>query len=116
VEIFTHPQSQGGKMELKVQIPQKFLKEFCTKHHIIKLALFGSVLTNQFSETSDVDILVEFEPQHIPGLFAFVGMKEELSQQLGREVDLKTPGSISQSFREEVLRQSYLIYGKEGFR
>ena len=84
--------------------------------HIIKLALFGSVLTNHFSNTSDVDILVEFDPEHVPGLFRIVEMKEELSRNIGREVDLRTPEDISKLFRKEVIQQSYLLYGQEGFK
>lgn len=100
----------------KIEIPRSWIEKFCKVHHIIKLALFGSVLSDHFSETSDIDILVEFDPRHIPGLFSFVEMKEELSQHLGREVDLRTPEDISQLFRKDVLQQSYLVYGQEGFK
>jgi hypothetical protein len=99
----------------KIQIAKSWLERFCKSHHIIKLALFGSVLTDHFSDTSDVDFLVEFEPNHIPGLFAIVEMKDELSKQIGYEVDLRTPEDISKLFRNEVIQQSYLLYGQEGF-
>lgn len=94
----------------KIEIQKSWIEKFCKSHHIIKLALFGSVLTDHFSDTSDIDILVEFDPKHIPGLFSFVGMKEELSDNLGREIDLRTPEDISKLFRKEVIQQSYLIY------
>ncbi len=100
----------------RIEIPKKWIEKFCKTHHIIKLALFGSVLSDHFSDTSDVDILVEFDSEHTPGLFSFVEMKEELSQNLGREVDLRTPEDISKLFRKEVLQQSYLLYGQEGFK
>ncbi len=103
-------------MKPKIRIPKDWLETFCKEHHIIKLALFGSVLSNHFTDSSDIDILVEFDPLHIPGLFRFAGMKELLSQNLGREVDLRTPEDISKLFRNEVIQQSYLIYGKERFK
>ncbi len=99
----------------KIKIPQSWIDSFCKAHHIIKLALFGSVLSDQFSETSDIDILVEFDPKHIPGLFGIAEMKDELSQNLGREVDLRTPEDISKLFRKDIIQQSYLVYGQEGF-
>ncbi len=102
-------------MKPKINIPEKWIKKFCQSHHIIKLALFGSVLSDHFTEASDVDVLVEFDPQHIPSLFGIVDMKEELSQNIGREIDLRTPEDISKLFRNEVIQQSYLIYGQEGF-
>jgi len=100
----------------KIKIPKSWIEKFCKAHHIIKMALFGSVLSDHFSEKSDVDILVEFDPQHIPGLFGIVKMKEELSKNIGREVDLRTPEDISKFFRKEVMQQSYLLYGQEGFK
>jgi predicted nucleotidyltransferase len=100
----------------KIEIAKNWIANFCKAHHIVKLALFGSVLSDQFSETSDVDVLVEFDPKHIPGLFGFVEMQEELSQNIGREVDLRTPEDISKLFRKDVLQQSYLLYGQEGFK
>lgn len=93
----------------RIEISKNWIEGFCKAHHIVKLALFGSVLTDQFSKTSDVDILVEFDPYHVPGLFSFVEMKEELSQNIGREVDLRTPEDFSKLFRKDVLQQSYLL-------
>jgi len=100
----------------KIKFPKNWIEKFCKAHHIVKLALFGSVLSDHFSETSDVDVLVEFDPHHIPGLFGIVKMKEELSKNIGREVDLRTPEDISKLFRKEVIQQSYLLYGQEGFK
>ena len=73
------------------------------------------MLSDQFSETSDIDILVEFDPKHIPGLFGIAEMKDELSENFGREVDLRTPEDISKLFRKDIIQQSYLVYGQEGF-
>ena len=97
-------------MNPKIKISSDYIKRFCQSHHIIKLSLFGSVLTDHFSEASDVDILVEFDPQYVPGLFGFVGMKDELAHNLGREIDLRTPEDISKLFRSEVIQQSYVLY------
>jgi uncharacterized protein len=100
----------------RINIPQKWIDGFCKAHHIVRLALFGSVLSDHFSEASDVDVLVEFDPEHVPGLFSIVEMKEELSQNIGREVDLRTPEDISKLFRNEIIQQSYLLYGQKGFK
>jgi predicted nucleotidyltransferase len=94
---------------LQIQIDQEQIAEFCRRHHIRRLALFGSVLTEEFGPESDVDVLVEFEDGHTPGL-AFFAMQEELSQILGREVDLQTPGFLGPSLREEVEREAVLQY------
>lgn len=103
-------------MNPKIKISPKWLEKFCKENHIIKLALFGSVISSHFTDTSDVDILVEFDPKHIPGFFRFVDMQDALAKSLGREVDLKTPDDISKLFRNEVMQQSYLLYGKERFQ
>lgn len=103
-------------MKPKIKLPKVWLEKFCMKNHIVKMALYGSVISDHFTETSDIDILVEFDPRHIPGLFGFVGMRNSLSERLGREVDLRTPEDISNLFRKEVIEQSYPIYGKERFK
>jgi predicted nucleotidyltransferase len=90
-------------------IDQAEIAAFCRKHHIRRLALFGSVLRNDFAADSDIDILVEFEANHVPGL-AFFGMENELSQLLGRSVDLNTPNFLSQYFRDKVLREAQVQY------
>src|SRR5947209_5858841 len=77
------------------------------------MSLFGSVLSDHFTTSSDIDVLIEFDPKHIPGLFSFVEMRDLLSEHFGREVDLRTPEDISKLFRNEVIQQSYLIYGKK---
>ncbi len=92
-----------------IPIPYEQIAEFCRRNHIRKLSLFGSVLRDDFTPESDVDVLVEFEPGKTPG-FAFIAMQEELSLILGRTVDLNTPGSISQWFVDEVLAEAEDIY------
>jgi uncharacterized protein len=88
---------------LPVAIPKDFLKEFCERNHIRKLSLFGSVLTPRFRPDSDLDMLVEFEPGHVPGLITLAGMELELSQKLGRKIDLRTAEDLSRYFRNEVV-------------
>lgn len=96
-------------MSVRIPIPAGEIKDFCQKHRINRLSLFGSVLGDDFSEESDVDVLVEFMPGHTPGL-AFFAMQEELSRIFGRPVDLHTPDFLSPYFREEVLAQSEQLY------
>ena len=92
-----------------ISIDQQEIAEFCRKHHIWRLSLFGSVLREDFRPDSDVDVLVEFEPEHVPGL-AFFAMETELSEILGREVDLNTPGFLSPYFRDQVLAEAEVQY------
>lgn len=106
----------GGHMLPQIKIPKVWLKIFCEKYHITRMSLFGSVISSHFTPKSDVDILVEFDPKHIPGLFSFVEMRNILSEHFGREVDLRTPEDISNLFRDEIIQQSYLIYGKERYK
>lgn len=83
------------------------------RYHIRKLSLFGSILRNDFRTDSDIDILVEFEPGYTPG-FGFIDIQDELSQLLGRRVDLNTPQDISRYFREQVLAEAQVQYVKNG--
>ena len=92
-----------------VELPSAAIAEFCVRHHIRRLALFGSVLREDFGPGSDLDILVEFEAGHTPGL-AFFAIQQELSELLGRPVDLNTPGFLSRYFRDEVLREAVVAY------
>lgn len=78
------------------------LVAFCVKHHIRKLSLFGSALRDSFGPESDIDILVEFDSEHIPGLLELSGMEIELSELTGRRIDLRTPEELSSYFRTEV--------------
>lgn len=93
----------------RLDIGHEAIDDFCRRHHIRKFSFFGSILRNDFNSTSDVDVLVEFDPAHIPGL-AFFGMQEELSQILARKVDLNTPGWISPHFRDQVLSEAHTEY------
>lgn len=94
---------------LPLQIDRAQMAEFCRKHHVRKLAFFGSVLRDDFRPDSDVDMLVEFEPEHMPGL-AFFAMEAELSEMLGRKVDLNTPQFLSPYFRDKVVAEAEVQY------
>jgi len=100
-------------MGCKIPIPRDRLAEFCRRNQIRKLSLFGSVLREDFSLESDVDVLVEFEPGAQVGL-EFFGMEHELSELLKHKVDLNTPGFISRYFRDEVLREAEGRYDSQG--
>ena len=97
-------------MQLPIQIDKVQIAAFCEKHHIVKLALFGSVLTEHFSEESDVDVLVEFHPEHIPGMIRLCGMERELSDIIGRKADMRTPNDLSRYFRDEVVNNAVVQY------
>jgi len=95
------------------EIPREAVQEFCRKHHIRKLSVFGSYLREDFGPESDIDFLVEFEPEHIPGLIEFAGMEIELSELLGgQKVDLRTPQDLSRHFRDEVLAEAEVLYAQ----
>ena len=94
-----------------VQVPESELEKFCRQHAILWLALFGSVLTDRFSETSDVDVLVEFDAGARVGYLRMAALERELSALFGgRKVDLRTPPELSPYFREEVLRTAATQY------
>ncbi|MEI6428199.1 MAG: nucleotidyltransferase family protein [Pseudanabaena sp. ELA607] len=96
--------------QLPVSIPKETIAKFCQRHHIRKLSLFGSVLRNDFTDKSDVDFLVDFDPKHIPGYFRLTGMELELSEIIGRKADLRTPNELSHYFRQQVLQEALVQY------
>jgi predicted nucleotidyltransferase len=97
-------------MSQNLVIDRQALSAFCRRHHIARLALFGSVLRDDFRADSDVDILVEFLPGHVPGL-RFVTIERELSELLqGRRVDLVTPKFLTPRIRDRVLTAAETLY------
>jgi predicted nucleotidyltransferase len=89
------------------------LRRFCEAHHIRRLSLFGSQLKGTARSDSDIDLLVEFDPAHIPGLLAMAGMEMELSDMLGgKQVDLRTAGDLSRYFRDEVVQTAEVQYAR----
>lgn len=94
---------------LPIDLPEAEIYQFCQQYYIRKLSLFGSVLRDDFTPQSDVDVLVEFELGKTPGL-AIVKMEDELSYLLGRVVDLRTPSDLSRYFRDRVLQEALIVY------
>lgn len=92
-----------------ITVPMDLVFALCKKHHITRLALFGSVIREDFSPSSDVDVLVEFEPGKTPGL-RFFTIQDDLTQLFGRRVDLNTPESLSVYFREKVEAEAVPLY------
>ena len=87
------------------------INSLCRRHYVRKLSLFGSVLRSDFGPHSDIDILVEFDPEHIPGFFRLSEMADELSHLFGgRKVDLRTPQDLSRYFRADVLAHAEVQY------
>lgn len=99
-------------MQQQIDFSQEAIAEFCRRNRIRKLSLFGSILGNDFGPDSDIDIVVEFEPDASVGYFALAHMQRELTHLLGREVDLLTPSAISKYFRQQVLESAQLQYEK----
>lgn len=100
-------------MHSSLDLEPTTLKRFCERHHIRRLALFGSQLKGTAAPDSDIDLLVEFEPAHVPGLIGIADMELELSALMkGRKVDLRTPGDLSRYFRDEVMRTAEVQYAR----
>ena len=93
-----------------ITMPKEKIAEFCKKHHIRKLSLFGSALRDDFTPESDLDILVEFEPGTRIGMIRLAGLEIELGEILGRKVDLNTPGFLSKYYRDKVLAEAAVHY------
>ena len=94
----------------RIEIPKDKVAEFCKANRIKRLALFGSVLRDDFSADSDVDVLVEFEPDAHVGMLTLAGMELELGEILGRKVDLNTLGFLSRYYRDQVAAEAEVQY------
>jgi uncharacterized protein len=92
-----------------IEVPGEELAALCRRHHIRKLALFGSILHGDFRPESDMDVLVEFEPGYNPG-FAFFDIERDLEAIFGHRVDLNTPGFLSPHFRDQVVAEARDVY------
>ncbi len=90
-------------------IPYEAIASFCEKYHIVKMWLFGSILRDDFTDESDIDVLVEFDPNHIPG-WEYFSLSDELGVILGRQVDLGTPKSLKPSIKDRITGSSQVIY------
>ena len=93
-----------------ISVSEESLRAFCRQHHIRKLALFGSVLRNDFTPDSDIDVIAEFEPGEPVGYIRLGTVEAELSDLLGRRVDLNLEDSLNPAFREGVLSEAQVLY------
>ena len=111
--IATISRKKGRPMAVKLDVDKQEVAEFCRKNHIRRLALFGSVLREDFGPDSDVDVLVEFDPEHVPGLFGVSRLARDLSSLFGgRHVDLRTAEDLSRYFRAQVVAAAEVQYAK----
>jgi hypothetical protein len=105
--------SRRTPMPARISVDRRQLADFCRKHHILRLSLFGSVLREDFGPQSDVDVLVEFEPGHAPGFIRLHFMEEELAGLLGgRRVDVVTPKCLNHRIRRHVLAAAEVQYAQ----
>jgi len=99
---------------MQIAIPQEDIRRYCETQPIRRLSVFGSVLREDFTATSDVDVLVEFLPEARVTYFDLFYMQEALEGLIGREVDLLTPGALSEYFRDDVMAQAVAVYERAG--
>jgi len=97
-------------MSLQIPIDREQIADFCRRHHIRKFAFFGSVLRDDFRPDSDVDVLIEFEPEHVPGLLRLMTMQLEFTEIIGREADFRTPRDLGTHFRDRVVKEAEVLY------
>ena len=93
-----------------LDIPLDRITGFCQRHGIARLSLFGSVLRDDFTPQSDVDVLVEFQPGRTPDFFDMAHMQDELAAIFGHQVDLRTPRDLSKHFRDQVLAGARVLH------
>ena len=93
-----------------IELPKEKIRDFCERHRVSKLSIFGSVLREDFKPSSDIDILVEFKKDAEVGFFDLAAMELELSELLGYKVDLRTADELSRYFRDEVIKTAEVQY------
>jgi hypothetical protein len=94
----------------RVSLTEEQIAEFCQKNHIKKFAFFGSILRDDFRSDSDIDILIDLDYNYKTGLMKMARMERELSETIGRQVDLRTPEDLSDYFRDKVLSEAEVLY------
>jgi predicted nucleotidyltransferase len=99
-------------MSPEIHLAKDQIASYCKRHHIAKLAVFGSALRDDFTPQSDVDFLVVFEKGKEPGLITLAGMEDELSEMVGRKADLRTPEDLSPRFRDKVAASAEVQYAQ----
>lgn len=104
-------ESEQELMNKMLAIDKERIADFCRRHNIDRLAIFGSALRDDFGPDSDIDVLVDFIPGHVPGFFRLFDMEQELSGLLaGRKVDMRTPEDLSRYFRDQVVASAEVQY------
>ncbi len=93
-----------------IEIPRDRIAEFCRRHRIRRLCLFGSILRDDFGPESDIDVLVEFEPEALVGLIRLAGIEFELGRMLGRRIEMHTVRGLNPQFRDQVLAEAEPVY------
>ena len=99
-----------GGIRMRIHVNREQSAEFCRRHHIRRLAFFGSVLRDDFRPDSDVDVLIEFEPEYRLGLFELMRMQQEFSDLIGREADFRTPEDLGRYMRNRVVSEAEVQY------
>ncbi|MCK5353242.1 nucleotidyltransferase [bacterium] len=95
----------------KINLPEEKITDFCLRNRIVRYSFLRHILREDFNENSDIDVLVEFEPAHVPGFIRLAGMEMELSELLGgHKVDMRTPDELSRYFRSEVMASAETQY------
>lgn len=102
--------TQGHSRNISIEIPEQSLRTFCRRNQIRELSLFGSVIRDDFGPDSDIDILIEFEPDAEVDLLEFSGMRLELMDLFGRNVDLATPAALKPLIKDSILSSKVTIY------
>lgn len=97
---------------LQIELPKEKIADFCRRNHIRKLSVFGSALKEDLLPQSDIDFLVEFDPEHVPGLIRLAGMERELGEIVGRKADLRTAEDLSHYFRKDVIESAEVQYAQ----
>lgn len=100
----------GMDLRPGIGVADEVLSAFVTRNGVRRLAAFGSVLGDDFGDDSDVDLLVEFEPDRVPGLLAIAALEIELGEMFGRQVELRTAGDLSRYFRDQVVAAARELY------
>jgi predicted nucleotidyltransferase len=94
----------------RLTLEPRWVEDFCKRNGIRRLALYGSVLREDFRSSSDVDVLIDLEPDARVGFIGLASMEQELSDMIGRKIDLRTPAELSRYFRQRVLDSAEVLY------
>ena len=97
-----------------IDLPLERIQTYCRRQPIQRLAVFGSALRDDFTGDSDLDLLVEYQPDATITLLDMAQQELDLSAIIGRKVDLRTPNELSRYFRQQVLDAALVLYEHQG--